>query len=63
MIDAFVTTLANGGLLKVNESHLGMAPYLAGHGGTGLTGGPHGELHYPMLRTTHLQGVSIGAPE
>jgi acyl-CoA reductase-like NAD-dependent aldehyde dehydrogenase len=61
VIESFVATLTNGGLLKVNESHLGMAPYLAGHGGTGLTGGPHGELHYPMLRTTHLQGVSIGA--
>jgi acyl-CoA reductase-like NAD-dependent aldehyde dehydrogenase len=59
VVEAFVGSLRNGGLLKVNDSHLGMAPYLAGHGGTGLTGGPHGELHYPMLRTTHLQGVSV----
>lgn len=59
IVDTFVGALTNGGLLKVNESHLGMAPYLAGHGGTGLTGGPHGELHYPMLRTTHLQGISV----
>jgi acyl-CoA reductase-like NAD-dependent aldehyde dehydrogenase len=59
VIDAFVQRVTNGGLLKVNDSHVGIAPYLAGHGGTGLTGGPHGELHYPMLRTTHLQGVSV----
>jgi CRP-like cAMP-binding protein len=53
----------NGVILPLSLLHRTLAllvgPYLAGHGGTGLTGGPHGELHYPMLRTTHLQGVSV----
>src|SRR5205823_6604539 len=59
VIDAFVDGLRGGGLLKVNDSHIGFAPYLATHGGTGRTGGPFGELNYPALRTTHLQGISI----
>lgn len=54
-------SVVNGGLLKINDSHLGFAPVLATHGGTGLTGGPGGELNYPILRTTHLQGISIGS--
>ncbi|MFI9237440.1 aldehyde dehydrogenase family protein [Streptomyces sp. NPDC053079] len=69
VIDAFVRRVSNAGLLKVNESHIGFAPYLGTHGGTGRTGGPFGELNYPILRTSHLQGVSVakgsrrGAPE
>jgi acyl-CoA reductase-like NAD-dependent aldehyde dehydrogenase len=59
VIDRFVNEVSNGGLLKVNESHIGFAPPLATHGGTGRTGGPHGELHHPILRTSHLQGVSV----
>jgi len=59
VIERFANEVRGGGLLKVNESHIGFAPPLATHGGTGLTGGPHGELHYPILRTTHLQGVAI----
>jgi acyl-CoA reductase-like NAD-dependent aldehyde dehydrogenase len=59
VIDTFVDGLRGGGLLKVNDSHIGFAPYLATHGGTGRTGGPFGELNYPALRTTHLQGISI----
>ncbi|OLF05401.1 aldehyde dehydrogenase [Actinophytocola xinjiangensis] len=58
VIDRFVARTANGGLLKVNESHLGWVPYLPTHGGTGLTGGVFGEANYPMLRTSHLQGIS-----
>lgn len=59
VIDAFVRRVSNGGLLKVNDSHIGFLPYLPTHGGTGLTGGVHGEGNYPILKTSHLQGVSI----
>jgi acyl-CoA reductase-like NAD-dependent aldehyde dehydrogenase len=58
VIETFVRGLSNGGLLKINESHVGFVPILATHGGTGRTGGPTGELNYAILRTTHLQGVS-----
>jgi acyl-CoA reductase-like NAD-dependent aldehyde dehydrogenase len=59
VVDRFITEVHNAGLLKVNDSHIGFAPVLATHGGTGLTGGPYGELHYPALRTSHLQGASL----
>ncbi|GAA2565058.1 MULTISPECIES: aldehyde dehydrogenase family protein [Streptomyces] len=59
VIDTFVRRVTNGGLLKINDSHLGCVPYLPTHGGTGLTGGAFGEANYPILRTSHLQGVSI----
>lgn len=59
LIDRFVADVSNGGLLKVNESHIDFVPLLPTHGGTGRTGGPLGELTYFALRTTHLQGVSI----
>ncbi|MER5548932.1 aldehyde dehydrogenase [Streptomyces sp. NPDC002589] len=59
VIDTFVGRVSNGGLLKVNDSHIGFLPYLPSHGGTGLTGGAFGEANYPMLKTSHLQGVSI----
>lgn len=59
VIDEFVGRLTNGGLLKVNDSHIGFLPYLPTHGGTGLTGGVFGEANYPMLRCSHLQGVSL----
>jgi acyl-CoA reductase-like NAD-dependent aldehyde dehydrogenase len=59
VIERVVLEVANAGLLKVNESHIGFAPPLATHGGTGRTGGPHGELHHPILRTSHLQGMAV----
>ncbi|GLZ42489.1 aldehyde dehydrogenase [Actinokineospora sp. NBRC 105648] len=59
IIDAFVARVVNGGLLKVNDSHIGFLPYLPSHGGTGLTGGVFGEANYPMLKTSHVQGVSV----
>ncbi len=59
LIDRFVAGLSNGGQIKVNESHIGFSPYLSTHGGNDYTGGPFGELNYPMLRTSHLQGISI----
>ncbi len=55
----FVQDVTNGGMLKVNDSHIGFVSYLATHGGTGLTGGPFGEMNFAMLRTSHLQGVSM----
>lgn len=60
VVDAFALGVRNGGLLKINDSHVGFSRFLGTHGGTGMTGGPHGELHYPMLRTSHLQGISFG---
>ncbi|MFZ8201774.1 aldehyde dehydrogenase family protein [Alteromonas portus] len=51
--------VTNGGLLKINDSHIGFVPWLGTHGGTGLSGGPHGELNYPLLKTSHLQGICI----
>lgn len=59
VIDRFAGRITNGGLLKVNDSHIGFLPYLPTHGGTGLTGGAFGEANYPMLRSSHLQGVSL----
>jgi len=56
----FVDHLVNGGLLKINDSHIGFTSYLSTHGGTGRTGGPYGELNYVALRTTHLQGIVWG---
>ncbi|HTZ44774.1 MAG TPA: aldehyde dehydrogenase [Jatrophihabitans sp.] len=56
----FAADLMNGGLLKINDSHIGFNSYLSTHGGTGHTGGPYGELNYVGLRTTHLQGISWG---
>ncbi|MGZ3146559.1 aldehyde dehydrogenase family protein [Lentzea chajnantorensis] len=59
VVERFVDRINGGGLLKVNDSHIGFLPYLPTHGGTGLTGGVFGEANYPILRTSHLQGVSI----
>ncbi|MFJ4920600.1 aldehyde dehydrogenase family protein [Streptomyces sp. NPDC088725] len=59
VVDTFVRRVVNGGLLKINDSHIGFLPYLPSHGGTGLTGGAFGEANYPMLKTSHVQGVSI----
>jgi acyl-CoA reductase-like NAD-dependent aldehyde dehydrogenase len=59
VVERFVDEVHNAGLLKVNDSHIGFSPVLATHGGTGRTGGPYGELHYPILRTSHLQGAAV----
>lgn len=59
VVDSYLANVTNGGLLKINESHIGFAAPLPSHGGTGLTGGVFGEANYPMLRTSHLQGVAI----
>jgi acyl-CoA reductase-like NAD-dependent aldehyde dehydrogenase len=59
VIETICRDLRNGGILKVNDSHIGQVPGLPTHGGTGLTGGPFGEAHFPALRTSHLQAISI----
>ncbi|MER5395959.1 aldehyde dehydrogenase [Streptomyces sp. NPDC002599] len=59
VVDEFVTRITVGGILKVNDSHIGFLPYLPTHGGTGLTGGVFGEANYPILRTSHVQGLSV----
>jgi acyl-CoA reductase-like NAD-dependent aldehyde dehydrogenase len=61
VVDEFVRHVRNGGMLKVNDSHIGFLPYLPTHGGTGLTSGAFGEANYPIFKTSHLQGVSISA--
>lgn len=52
--------VVNGGLLKINDSHIGFTSVLSTHGGTGRTGGPFGELNYVGLRTSHMQGIAWG---
>jgi acyl-CoA reductase-like NAD-dependent aldehyde dehydrogenase len=59
VIDRFIGGVRNGGLLKINDSHIGFLPILPTHGGTGRSGGAFGEANYPILKTSHLQGVSI----
>lgn len=51
--------MRNGGVLKVNDSHVGCLPVLPTVGGTGLSGGTFGEANLPYLRTTRLQGISV----
>jgi acyl-CoA reductase-like NAD-dependent aldehyde dehydrogenase len=60
VIGELTRRIVNGGLLKVNDSHIGFVSYLATHGGTGRTGGPFGEMNYFALRTSHLQGICLG---
>ncbi|MFJ8539707.1 aldehyde dehydrogenase family protein [Streptomyces sp. NPDC093591] len=59
VIDRFVRDVRSCGQLRVNDSHLAGVPYLSNHGGPGLSGDRFGELNYPMLRTSRLQGVSV----
>ncbi|SDF42720.1 Acyl-CoA reductase [Lentzea fradiae] len=59
VIRRFTAEVRNGGTLKVNDSHLGHAPFLPGLGGTGHSGGTHGEAAYPFLRASRLQVVAI----
>jgi succinate-semialdehyde dehydrogenase/glutarate-semialdehyde dehydrogenase len=59
VIERHLSDITNGGLLKINESHIAFTAPLPSHGGTGVTGGVFGEANYPTLRTTHLQGVAL----
>ncbi|GAA3683967.1 aldehyde dehydrogenase [Lentzea roselyniae] len=60
VIEEFTKRVTNCGQVKVNDSHIGCVPYLASHGGTGLSSDSCGELNYVALRTSHLQGISVG---
>ncbi|WGP08201.1 aldehyde dehydrogenase [Streptomyces sp. SH5] len=60
VIHRFTDEVTNGGTLKVNDSHIGTLPVLPTVGGTGLSGGVFGEANIPFLRTTRLQGISLG---
>jgi acyl-CoA reductase-like NAD-dependent aldehyde dehydrogenase len=60
VVDEFLRHVRNGGLVKVNDSHIGFLPFVPSHGGTGLTSGAFGEANYPILKTSHVQGVSVG---
>jgi len=55
--DRFIDEMRGGGILKINESHVGVVPAMPTHGGTGLSGGPFGEAAIPLLRTCRLQAV------
>jgi acyl-CoA reductase-like NAD-dependent aldehyde dehydrogenase len=55
----FVREINNCGSIRVNSRHIGFSRYMSTHGGTGLTGGPMGELNYMCLRAGHLQGISV----
>ncbi|MFC4852682.1 aldehyde dehydrogenase family protein [Actinophytocola glycyrrhizae] len=59
VIDRFTTEVANGALLKVNDSHTAQVPGLPIVGGTGQSGGTHGEAAYPFLRASRLQAVAV----
>ncbi|WP_156753570.1 aldehyde dehydrogenase family protein [Actinokineospora pegani] len=59
VIERFTSTVTNGGLLKVNDSHMAHAPLLPGLGGTGHSGGTHGGASFPFLRASRLQSVAI----
>ncbi|WAP60216.1 aldehyde dehydrogenase family protein [Streptomyces sp. S465] len=59
VIETFCGGMNNSGTLKVNDSHIGVSPGVATHGGTGLSGGPYGGANYPALGTSHLQAISI----
>lgn len=61
-IERVLEEVTNGGNLKINDSHTAFLPFLPNQGGPGLTGGAFGEASHPMLRTTHLQGVSVVRP-
>ncbi|GAA2636681.1 aldehyde dehydrogenase family protein [Actinomadura fulvescens] len=65
VIATFVTQVRNAGTLKINDSHIGPVPTLPVDGGTGQTSAALGEASLPMLRTSHLQGISttLGVPD
>ncbi|MFD3808942.1 aldehyde dehydrogenase family protein [Streptomyces sp. NPDC058619] len=57
--ERFCAEVNNGGMLKVNDSHIGCLPVLPSNGGTGATGGIFGEANQPAVRTTHLQSIAV----
>lgn len=59
VVERFCAEVVNGGMLKVNDSHIGCLPVLPYNGGTGATGGIFGEANQPVVRTTHLQSIAV----
>lgn len=59
IVQRFTADVRNGGILKVNDSHIGFLPYISTHGGSGRSGGPYGEMNYASLRLSRLQGIAI----
>lgn len=59
VIERFSREVSNGGHLTVNDSHMGHVPYTPGMGGTGCSGGAHGEAAYPFMRASRLQAVTV----
>jgi acyl-CoA reductase-like NAD-dependent aldehyde dehydrogenase len=55
----FAREISNSGMLRINSPHLGFTPYFAPNGGPGKSGGPFGEMNFPWLKSSHLQGVSV----
>ncbi|MEU4806917.1 aldehyde dehydrogenase [Actinosynnema sp. NPDC023587] len=58
--ERFVAGVRNGAMLKVNQVHLDFVHLLPSHGGTGRSGGVHGEAAYMFLKTSHLQSAVFG---
>ncbi|RKT53617.1 aldehyde dehydrogenase family protein [Saccharothrix australiensis] len=58
--ERFVAGVRNGAMLKVNQPHLDFVHLLPSHGGTGRSGGVHGEATYVFLKTSHLQSAVLG---
>ncbi|MFG2205576.1 aldehyde dehydrogenase family protein [Streptomyces sp. NPDC048638] len=61
VIERFCAEVTNGGVPKVNDSHIGTLPVLPMICGTGATGGVFGEANLAFVRTTRLQGISVAA--
>lgn len=59
VVERFCEEVVTGGMLKVNDSHIGCLPVLPYNGGTGATGGIFGEANQPAVRTTHLQSIAV----
>ena len=57
--DKFINGINNCGSIRFNSRHIGFSKFMSTHGGTGLTGGPQGEMNYMCLRAGHLQGISV----
>jgi acyl-CoA reductase-like NAD-dependent aldehyde dehydrogenase len=59
LITQFAQAISNCGLLRINAPHTGFSTFLGSNGGGRRSGGPFGEMNYPWLKTSHLQGVNI----
>lgn len=57
VVDEVLRSLSNGGIIKINDSHVATTAGTPTWGGTGLTGGPYGETNIPALATTRMQTV------